>query len=160
MLVYGSQIALNAAKAGRKAKIERIVVLISELPAGGTDSGALRAIGRTLDLADAAVFHNGDDPKTLKKMGLLPGDVPYVIVPGAGVDLVRHGLQPLPALTDGLVFLMIARLDTQKGVLDFCQAARAIKQSAPSARFRLAGPPCGGKSGLTAAAIEPYRDCV
>ena len=159
VLAYGGETALKAVKAARKARVERIVALVNELPAGPA-AATLRMVARTLELADSAVFHNGDDPKTLARFGRLPGDVPFVVVPGAGVDLARHQVQPLPPLGEGLVFLMIARLDTMKGVLDYCAAAKALKARAPSARFRLAGPPGSGVTGLAANALVPYRDSV
>jgi glycosyltransferase involved in cell wall biosynthesis len=159
VLAYGPETALRAVRAARRAKVERIVTLVSSLPVAG-DARALKGIQRTLELADSAVFHNADDPKALKHQRLLPGDLPFVVVPGAGVDLVHHAVQPLPPLADGLVFLMIARLDKVKGVLDFCAAARAVKARAPSAQFRLAGVPGVGKMAVTAALIDTYRDCV
>ena len=159
VLAYGSDQALQTVKAARKARVERIVALITSLPLSG-DGRGFKIVTRTLELSDSAVFHNADDPKTLKRRGVLPGDVPFVVVPGAGVDLSHHAVQPLPPLGEGLVFLMIARLDKAKGVIDFCEAARAVKSRAPSARFHLAGAPGTGKSGLTVAMIDAYRDCV
>ncbi len=159
VIAFGAALTLAAVKAARKGKAERIVAMINDLP-GGTNTVDLRAISRTLELADVAVFHNTDDPKTLHRAKALPADLPFVIVPGAGVDLEAHALQPLPPLTAGLVFLMIARLDQTKGVLDFCEAARICKSRAPSATFQLAGPAGSGKTALTASVIESYRDCV
>ena len=160
VLTYGVETALMAVKAAHWAKVERIIAIVNDVAGGKPDARALRAIGRTLELADAAVFHNADDPKALCANGVLPRDLAFVVVPGAGVDLARHSVQPLPALGEGMAFLMIARLDRAKGVLDYCQAARILKARAPSAQFRLAGSEGTGAGALTARAIESYRDCV
>lgn len=159
VLAFGGEMTALAVKAARKARIERIVAMINELPANPSP-GQLRAISRTLELADAAVFHNGDDPKTLKRANALPPDVPFVIVPGAGVDLAAHALQPLPPVNAGLVFLMMARLDRAKGVLDYCEAARIAKAKAPTATFQLAGPPGTGKTAISVEVIKSYADCI
>jgi glycosyltransferase involved in cell wall biosynthesis len=158
VLTYGGASGLQGAKAARKAKVARIVALVNSLPATGTSDR--RALARTLELADAAVFHNPDDPRALGKDGHLPADLAYTIVPGAGVDLAAHAVQPLPPLGDGLVFLMIARLDRETGVLEFCQAARTLKSRAPSARFELAGPPGSGPTALTTATLASFADYV
>jgi glycosyltransferase involved in cell wall biosynthesis len=159
VLAYGQDMALRAVKAARSAKVERIVAMVTGLPLAGESRG-LKTIARTLELADSAVFHNGEDPKFLRARKLLPADLSYVVVPGAGVDLAHYASQPLPPLNDGLVFLMIARQDKATGVLDYCDAARLVKARAPSARFHLAGLPGSGKGAVTAAMLEPYRECV
>lgn len=156
----GSEMGLRAVKAARRAHASKIVVIVSEVPAKGANEAGLKMTARMLERADLAVFHNADDPRTMKKRGMLPADLAYVIVPGGGVDLDTHPVQPLPPLGAGLMFLMISRLDTAKGVLDFCEAARLLKARAPSARFNLAGPPGDGPTGLKADAVARYADCV
>lgn len=160
VLAYGADTLLPAIKAAHWAKVERIVALIHELPGDGRDQKPLRAMSRALELADMAVFHNHDQPKWLKAHGLLAGDLPYIVVPGSGVDLEYHGAQPLPDLAAGLVFLMIARLDRSKGVLDYLEAAKAIKARGSTARFLLAGLEGGGAHAIAAASLEPYRASV
>jgi glycosyltransferase involved in cell wall biosynthesis len=153
--------ALQVARAARKGKVRRIVALVSGLPAAA--AGNDRALRSTADLllqVDSAIFHNRDDVASLKQRRLLPGDLAYTVVPGAGVDLARHGVQPLPKLSDGLTFLMVSRLDRDRGVMTYCEAARLLKARAPNARFLLAGPPITGRSALAVSLIEAYRDCV
>ena len=151
---------LRAVKAAKRAKVEQVIAVVSEVPAKGANEVQLRATAGTLERADLAVFHNADDPKALKSRGLLPADLAYVIVPGAGVDLAYHQVQPLPPVSEGLVFLMISRLDRVKGVLDFCEAARVLKSRAPSARFRLVGSAGDGKTGISVPLLKEFSDCV
>jgi glycosyltransferase involved in cell wall biosynthesis len=161
VLTYGDETGLRGARAARKAKVARIVALVNGLPtAGRFGDRACRALARTLQLADLAVFHNPDDPKTLAKASMLPPDLPYTIVPGAGVDLAANSVQPLPALGDGLTFLMIARLDKATGVLDYIAAARSLRARAPTARFLLVGPPGRGATAVQLSGAGADRDGV
>ena len=100
VLAYGADTALLAVKAAKWAKVGRIITLVNDCPNDKRDARSLRAIGRTLELVDAAIFHNSDDPNWLRDHGHLPGDLPFLVVPGAGVDLAYHLPQPLPPLTD------------------------------------------------------------
>ncbi len=60
-------------------------------------------------------------------------------VPGSGIDLDHFAPAPFP--TDGAnpIFLMIARLLRDKGVLEFVEAARLVRSRHPQARFQLLG---------------------
>jgi glycosyltransferase involved in cell wall biosynthesis len=60
------------------------------------------------------------------------------VLPGSGVDLDRFR----PAvLSDGPpVFLFVGRLLCDKGVIEFVEAARHLRQSRPTLRFQLLGP--------------------
>jgi len=58
----------------------------------------------------------------------------------------------VPALN----FAMIARKDASKGVVEFCKAARLVREKAPDTRFVLAGP----DGGLPASLLARYHDCV
>ena len=65
------------------------------------------------------------------------------LLPGSGIDLVHFS----PLAFDGsslrngagLVFLMVARLLWDKGVLEFVEAARRVKALFPESRFQLLG---------------------
>ncbi|MEP6739531.1 MAG: glycosyltransferase family 4 protein [Caldimonas sp.] len=86
-----------------------------------------------------AWFLNSDDCEFFASAGLTCG-VAVRTLPGEGVDLARFARQPLPAPSEGFVFLMIARLVKDKGVLEYGEAARRVKGSHPQATFRLLGP--------------------
>jgi glycosyltransferase involved in cell wall biosynthesis len=160
VVISGGGRALAVAKAARKAGIAQILALVNQVPSQSMADGNVKALLRVLELADVAVFHNSCDPKALKRRGVLPADLAYLVVPGAGVDLVAHAAQPLPPLNDGLIFLMIAQLDAIKGVVDYCKAARIVKARAPSVRCLLAGLPSEGAGSLSVSDIAAYADCV
>lgn len=82
------------------------------------------------------IFQNPDDLRSLAVVAHLP-DSKVTTIRGSGVDLARYTLMPLPA---GIpVVVMAARLLADKGVLEFVQAARLLKQRGCHARFALVG---------------------
>lgn len=157
---FGTRAMILAALAARRSRVPRIINLVNGLPEGGI--GALRDVDgvtnrryrQAFDACDGAVFHNGYDARQVFEAGLLPPDLSVTTVSGAGIDLERRPVIDLPPLGQGLTFLMIARLDRSKGVLEYCEAARVLKRRAPQARFLLAGPEGSGASGLAAAALD------
>jgi glycosyltransferase involved in cell wall biosynthesis len=145
VLGCGARPMIYAALAAKSAGVERVVLVVSALPhhrfAGTVAPDEMPAwrYGQALRAADEAVFYNRDDVGLLKRLGLLPSSLPTIVVPGAGVDLKQRPSLPLPPLSQGLVFLMIAPLDTRKGVVEYCKAAREVRERAPNTRFLLAG---------------------
>lgn len=61
-----------------------------------------------------------------------------VLLPGSGVNLEHHQLQPYPE--DGTIrFLFIARLLKDKGTEEYFEAARVIKKKYPNTEFQILG---------------------
>ncbi len=82
------------------------------------------------------IFQNPDDLASLTKLAHLP-DSKVAMIRGSGVDLTQYNHTPLPP---GLpVVLLAARLLADKGVREFVQAARLLRQQGVSARFCLVG---------------------
>ena len=93
----------------------------------------------TLRRAHKVFFQNPDD------MGLfIQKDLVYseqsICLPGSGVDLSRFTMQSLPDHAPfAPVFLMIARVIRDKGVVEFVDAAREVLRCYPQAQFQLLG---------------------
>lgn len=83
-------------------------------------------------------FQNRDDHSHIVGNGLLSPDRAQIL-PGSGVDLERFAFAPYPS-NAAPVFLLAARLIWGKGVGEFVEAARAIKNENPATRFQLLGP--------------------
>lgn len=83
-------------------------------------------------------FQNEDDRDLFLDRRLVRADQARLL-PGSGIDLQRFAPAPMPAREDPPVFLMIARLLRDKGVLEFVEAARRVKARHPQARFQLLG---------------------
>jgi glycosyltransferase involved in cell wall biosynthesis len=82
------------------------------------------------------IFQNPDDLANLTKIAHLPNSKVTTIC-GSGVDLTKFNQTALPS---GMpVVLLAARLLGDKGVREFVQAARLLKQAGSSARFCIAG---------------------
>jgi glycosyltransferase involved in cell wall biosynthesis len=82
------------------------------------------------------IFQNADDLRSLAKVAHLPA-AKVAMIRGSGVDLARYAHVPLPGGVP--VVVLAARLLADKGVLEFVQAARLLKQRGCNARFVLVG---------------------
>ncbi len=81
-------------------------------------------------------FQNPDDLERFRREGIIRRDDQPILINGSGVDLEHF--RPVP-LSKQPVFLMIARLLKAKGVREYVEAARRVKQRHPEASFRLVG---------------------
>ena len=87
-------------------------------------------------------FQNPDDLKLFKDLKLLQPNLPTVIVNGSGVNVTNFNVLPFPVNprnTPKLSFLLIARLLGDKGIREYAEAAKLIKQQHPEVEFHLVG---------------------
>ncbi|MGY6552429.1 MAG: glycosyltransferase family 4 protein [Erythrobacter sp.] len=83
-------------------------------------------------------FQNSDDRDLFIERSIVSPDQARLL-PGSGIDLDHFKPAAMPDPGAPSVFLMIARLLRDKGVLEFVEAARIIKSQRPDARFQLLG---------------------
>ena len=83
-------------------------------------------------------FQNEDDQSLFVERGLVTVDQARCL-PGSGIDLDRFAAAPYPLEHGAPVFLMIARLLRDKGVLEYVDAARRLKSVHSQARFQILG---------------------
>jgi glycosyltransferase involved in cell wall biosynthesis len=140
-VVYGLLASWLAGISGRHALITGLGYAFQDQPRGAK-ARLVAALARglyrlALGRATKVFFQNPDDEALFRSLDLLAPDTPSVVVNGSGVDTQEFGYAPPP---DGpAVFLMIARLLVAKGVREYVQAARHLRDEFPSARFLLAG---------------------
>lgn len=155
-VIYGS---LAASKAG----VGRIYGMITGLgraySAAGKKAMLVRAVTKrlykpALKKCSKVIFQNPDDARQLVKMGCLC-EKKIERVNGSGVNMERFKRTPLPAET---VFLMVSRIIREKGVIEYCEAAKKVKASYPSARFVLLGAFDSAIGGLSPEDIREYTD--
>lgn len=103
---------------------------------------------------DRVIFQNSDDVKQLVEDGYLP-ESKTAIVNGSGVNMDRFKKTPLP---DTPVFLMVSRIIKEKGVLEYCEAARMLKQTHSEAKCILLGGFDSSVGALKKEDIQPYID--
>lgn len=86
-------------------------------------------------------FQNPDDEALFKSMSILMPNASTTVVNGSGVDISEYSVQPFVTIDDMLIprFLLIARLLGDKGVREYAQAAKIIKDKYPQAQFDLVG---------------------
>lgn len=84
------------------------------------------------------VFFQNDEDRRLFIERRIVRESQARVLPGSGVDLQHFAPVPRPAGPP--VFLLIARLLRDKGVVEFVQAARSLRTEFPTARFQLVGP--------------------
>ena len=101
---------------------------------GKAVAGLYRA---ALSGADTVFFQNPDDRQQFRALGLVD-ESRAVLLAGSGLDVDRFARQPLPPGPPR--FLMTARLLHSKGVLEYAEAARRVRQIHPDWQFDLLGP--------------------
>lgn len=82
------------------------------------------------------IFQNRDDEALFRELGLVGSNRETHVVDGSGVDLGHYAVAPLPSAPH---FLMIARLLRDKGIREFCDAARRLKSTYPDVPISLVG---------------------
>ncbi|WP_279506897.1 glycosyltransferase family 4 protein [Aeromonas veronii] len=97
--------------------------------------GCLCTIGYAF--ADKVLFLNPDDPSDLAKKSLLNREKFQVLGPiGLSLDTYHH--EEITTF-EPIRFIFIARLLAEKGIFEYLQAARLVKERYPSAEFIVLG---------------------
>ncbi len=137
---------------------------------------ALRPIYRYLQRQASAatgmtIFQNSDDREYFDRHKMVQPDRSDLVL-GSGIDLQQlHRKLPNPenlaitrqelGLAGKLVVTMIARLVITKGVREFLQAARRVREQMPNVVFLLIGPSTSeGKQAISIEEIDSYADSV
>jgi len=102
----------------------------------------------------AVFFQNNDDVDMFRQNHIIKKQK-VQLLHGSGVNLDRFTVQPLPE-TFGL--LCIARLIKDKGVVEYLDACRLIKQAHPEVRCLLVGPFDSNPSAITPQELQAYID--
>ncbi|OAP71938.1 glycosyltransferase family 4 protein [Psychrobacter sp. SHUES1] len=87
-------------------------------------------------------FQNPDDLNLFKQLKLINNKTSTVVVNGSGVDTNKFSPLPLPQDGSGNTkpsFLLVARLLKDKGIVEYVEAAKIVKQQYPTTEFHLVG---------------------
>lgn len=93
---------------------------------------------KALKYNKAVFFLNPDDMRLFVDNSIVPKAVKPVLLNGIGVNIEKFAFAP-PKLSP-VTFLLIARLIKDKGILEYVESARLLKQKYPAAKFQLLGP--------------------
>lgn len=148
---YSVKASIYGSMAAKLAGVRRVFCLISGLGYSFSGGKGLKktilrkTVGTLMKVAfwccRGVFFQNPDDVADLRAMGVIGRGVVVHVVNGSGVDRKQFSEQPLPKPVDGkIVYLLIARLINDKGVCEFVEAIRQLKDRCP-VRGVLVAPP-------------------
>ena len=145
-VIYGTLAAWAARVPNRYALITGLGYAFKQVEEKGSRSKLQRLIHelykQALSKTSKVFFQNPDDLNLFKQLKLISFSTPTAIVNGSGVDVSEYTVVPFPMKADNmpeLKFLLIARLLGDKGVREYAQAAKLIKNKYPQAQFDLVG---------------------
>lgn len=90
-----------------------------------------------LKKSELIFFQNSANLEFFKEQGLVGEN--YVLLPGSGVNTDRHAFEEYPAQEEKTSFLFVGRLMRDKGVYEYIEAAKQIKEKYPDVIFRMVG---------------------
>ncbi|HEV7322492.1 MAG TPA: glycosyltransferase family 4 protein [Ensifer sp.] len=135
--------------AARLAGVKRRYFLVTGLGHVYSEAASKRWLGRRVKQISillyrqalkgaAGVFaYNRADSEDIASCGLISDLKDLTLVPGSGVDLDHYAFSRPP--TGRPVFLLIARLLKDKGIIEYAEAARLVREQYPEAEFRVLG---------------------
>lgn len=162
VLAYTIKPVLYGGLAARMAGVPRYNALITGLGYVFDEHVLARPLGRVvlalyrkaLKKARIVFFQNPDDCRVFREHGLLAANSRAIVVDGSGVDIDFFRPAPFPS---ELSFLMIARLLRAKGVYEYVEAARRLRQEYPGVVCRLVGWIDPGPDAVRPAELEAWQ---
>src|SRR5690625_545182 len=119
------------------------------------NSVASKLYKQSLSRAHTVFFQNPDDEALFKQLGILQANANSVVVNGSGVGVDEYPFTPI-AQDAAPRFLLIARLLGDKGVREYAEAARIIKQQYPQVQFDLVGRLDVNPNAITQAELDTW----
>lgn len=165
VLAYTMKPIIYGCLAARLAGVPHRFALITGLGSVFADSagGARHALVRQLSVqlyrialvgVERVFVYNEADRKDAEERRFIQDPSRIVLVPGSGVDLDHYRRSDPP--TGAATFLMIARLLREKGVMEYVEAARRLRQRFSNARFQLLGPLDVNPTSVTRAEVDAW----
>ncbi|MBY2928769.1 glycosyltransferase family 4 protein [Sphingomonadales bacterium 56] len=111
---------------------------------------------QALGKAKAVFVFNSDDRGEMMRHKILRRTNRVIQVPGSGVDLSHYAQAPVPPGPP--VFLMIARLLRNKGLIEYVEAARIVRARFPDARLQLLGPLDENPAAVSRETVAQWQD--
>ena len=164
VLCYNIKPVIYGSLAARYARVPNLFSMVTGVGyAFGESSFKQRLIGAIVQpLCRVALkgntkvfFQNPDDMELFAELNLIRGTEQAVLINGSGVD-IEHYREVRP-VTEKIVFLLIARLIRDKGLYEYVEAARIIKQHYPEVVFRLVGPFDSNPTAISEATVNQWQ---
>jgi glycosyltransferase involved in cell wall biosynthesis len=164
-LSYFAKPVIYGTLAARFASVPRSYAIVEGLGFAFTEDGTANLKKRLIRMvlyqmyrlaftsANKVFFLNNDDIEEFQHKKLVkPGKA--LNLGGIGVDLAQWS--PVPLVNSPPVYLLVARLLREKGIHDFVEAARQVKERHPQARFLLVGGVDLNPGSLTETELETW----
>lgn len=97
-------------------------------------------------------FQNRDDEKIFRDCGIIDKQK-VAMIPGSGVNCNKFAPSPMP---ETFGFLCVSRLIRDKGVYEYLEACKIVKERYPEVRCLLVGPYDANPSALKPEELEPF----
>lgn len=166
VLAYTIKPVIYGMLAAKSAGVPHRIALITGLGYAFQDSDSstaknwIRRITRglykqALAATEVTFFQNDDDQKLFSDLGITSPGQRTIVVNGSGVNTEKFSPQPLPE-GEETHFLLIGRLLKDKGVREYVEAARKVKQKYPHAVFNMVGFIDINPSAITQAELDQW----
>ena len=152
VLSYTIKPVIYGTLAAKMSKVPHIFAMITGLgyafqtadnqPPSTTQKLIYALYKKAMPYCEKIIFQNPDDMALFRQLQLVPDNMPTVLVNGSGVNLAHFEVIDLPQDEQGKIkpsFLLIARLLKDKGVQEYIEAAKLVKQQFPNTEFHLVG---------------------
>lgn len=155
-VIYGSM-------AARLEKVPHIAAMVTgagyAFTAETAKARAIRAVMSALyraafACADVVIFQNGEDEAQFVREKLVRREK-CRRVNGSGVNMEKFAPAPYP---ERMTFFMLSRVMYSKGIREYLQACRMVKEKYPAVRCMLLGACEGIQDSLSAEQLRPYID--
>ncbi len=163
IFVYQAKTIIFGAVAARLCGITEVFVLIAGLGSvfrGSTFKSKIlksiisRGYRLSCNFSKKVFLQNKDDKRELISAGIVD-EKKIVILNGSGVNLQEFSPVPFPVKP---AFLFIGRLIKDKGVIEYLEACRIIKEKHKSIRCLLVGPFDSNPSSMKKSELQQYID--
>ena len=159
LLAFTAKPNIYGSLAARLAGVP-VINTITGLGTGFLSSAALELVmsllyRSALKCSSRVFFHNVDDLELFETRRLIRGGQGEVVA-GSGVDLQRFAATP-PPISETPTFLFIGRFLTDKGALEFAEAAAAVRRHC-RASFRMLGSLEDHPKAVLAEKIQAFAD--
>lgn len=166
VLAYTIKPVIYGMLAAKSAGVPHRIALITGLGYAFQDSDSstaknwIRRITRglykqALTATEVTFFQNDDDQKLFSDLGITSPGQRTIVVNGSGVNTEKFSPQPLPE-GEETHFLLIGRLLKDKGVREYVEAARKVKQKYPHVVFNMVGFIDINPSAITQAELDQW----
>ncbi len=163
IFAYQAKTVIYGGLAARRCKIREFYPLIAGVGSvflgSGLKNRLVRAVLVTeyrlgMKKAPACFFQNKDDLAVFVSHKIVKPEL-VTMLNGSGVDTVRFAPSALP---EKPAFLCISRLIRDKGVGEYLEACRLLRQRHPDVRCMLVGPFDTNPSAISPEALQSYLD--